>query len=154
MEAVAGEVARRLSIEQDVFLTYPHIAAQAGWDMLKTLTYVRTEASHRALGAEMLSRLVGADAAQKTIFTCEDRCRTVYDKSTDLLVDYVLKMPHESTLVPSLIAAAEDKDEVEDVRRYAALFREKLLRARGAKHDKGAPGTLPGCEATCGAGRG
>ena len=96
--------------------------------MLKTLTYARTEVSHRALIPELLSRLIGAEAAQKTILACEDKCRTVYDKSTDMLVDYVLNMPHESALVPRLIAAAEDKGEAEDVRRYAALFREKLLR--------------------------
>jgi HEAT repeat protein len=128
MEAVAGEVARRIGVAQDALVTYLHIGGQAGWDMLKVLPYVREEASRRLLGADLLSRLVGAEAAQKTISACEDRGRLVYDKSTDLLVTYILEMPHDSRLAPGILAAAEDKKELEDVRRYAALFREKLLK--------------------------
>lgn len=129
MQAVAGEVVRRVTVAQDAVLTYPHMAAKLGWDMLKTLTYVRQEAHHRALAIELLSHLIGVEAAQETIFPCECRCREIYDKSTDVFVSHVLYMPHDSGLVPALVAVAEDKNEAEDVRRFASLVREKLVMA-------------------------
>jgi len=43
-------------------------------------------------------------------------------------VTYVLERPHQPTLIPGLLAAADNKNELEDVRRYGALFREKLLK--------------------------
>lgn len=132
MDAVAGELARRISVSQDTLVTYPYIASQAGWDMLKILAYAREEANRRALGTELLSGLAGADAAQKTIAACEERLQVVYDKSTDLLVAHVLERSHDANLVPGLLAAAEDKSEPEDVRRYAATFKDKLLK-KGVK---------------------
>lgn len=49
-----------------------------------------------------------------------------------MLVAHVLERPHDANLVPGILAAAENKSEPEDVRRYAAMFKEKLLK-RGVK---------------------
>lgn len=47
MDAIAGEVARRIGVSQDTLVTYPYIASQAGWDMLQILAYAREEVSRR-----------------------------------------------------------------------------------------------------------
>ncbi len=122
-EQVAKEVLRRISVDQDAFLTYAPIAAQAGWEVTgKTLSYVRQEAEHRVTGGRLLERLAGAEAAKAVISACEDRRRKVYDATAESLVKFA-----DAVSLPELQEAAQNGNE--DVRGFAELVLGRMREA-------------------------